>query len=232
MIRDLVYEALELVGPSPAAFLTLVLVGVTILTVIALGVPRATVVKGVLSVRATYLAIFFSLLVAINLVPLYALPLNDLHKFTDSGPEKSAVYQMYVVDDDDDLLRFDRRVVPTPTPPTAWPRNLVRRCSRETRTAIGRYLLHRARQYREAVERGAGRIRRALDFPRHHLDRRWTSEELASFGTFVELRVFRTTVRFEEHSYAVADRSTMQVFGVTTPDGYEPPRLSDLPRCS
>lgn len=232
MTLDTVYEALELVGVGPATVLALVLVGTALLTATALAVPGATVLPEGPPVRAAYLAVFFSLLVAVNLVPFYALPLEDLHKFTDSGPDESTVYRMHVLDDDDELLRFDRRIVPTPSPPTAWPRDLVRRCSRETRTAIGRYLLHRARQYRDAVERGAGRIRRAIDFPRHHLDRRWRSDELASVGPFVELRIYRTNVTFEERSYAVADRTTTQVFGVTTPDDYESPGLSELPRCS
>lgn len=181
-------------------------------------------------VRQGYLAVFFSLLLVVNLTSVTLLPIDDLHKFSGSAGPEEVVYQMYVVDEQDNQLRFDRRIVPTMSPPTEWP-GILMTCSPQERIQIGRYLLSRAQTYRESITQRSFPNGDWFDFPRHHLDYRWTKDILSSYERFTRLVIDKVTIRFEKQSYEVAARNSSTVFDVDLPDDYSPPKLSAVRRC-
>lgn len=183
-------------------------------------------------VRRGFLAVFFSVLLLVNLTSLTLLPVNDLYKFSEAADSEEVVYQMYVADGEGDRLRFDRRIVPTVSPPTSWPKVLLGFCSPDAREQLGRYLLSRAQTYRESLTRREFPTGDWVDFPRHHLDHRWTRRTVDSYGRFTELVIDEVTLRFEPNSHEVESRNRSTVYRVGFPDDYSRPDLSSLQRCS
>lgn len=178
-------------------------------------------------VRRVYVVCFFAGLLVVSVSVVQAYPLNDLHKFSFTGEDEEEVYKMYVVDGDGNELRFDRRVVPTYAPPpppySTMAEMLATRCTEREANLVGRYLLVRAESYRERVTTGGNPIE-WIDFPRHHIEDRWTASELEDFGPFTAIAVDRVDITFEPDSYAIRSRNVTRVRTVrasqnrTTPD--------------
>lgn len=183
-------------------------------------------------VRRVYVVCFFAGLLVVSVTVVQAYPLNDLHKFSFTGEDEETVYKMYVVDEDGNELRFDRRVVPTYAPPpppyTTMAEVLATRCTEREATLVGRYLLARAASYRERVTTGGSPLD-WVDFPRHHIEDRWTASQLEDFGTFTALAVDRVDITFEQDSYAIRSRNVTRVLTVrASPNRTAPARDSVL----
>jgi hypothetical protein len=170
-------------------------------------------------VREGYVAVFFVLLLLVNLSPaaFVVRPMEDLHKFSHVAPDEEVNHLIYVEDTAGRELRFDRRVVPTVSPASAVARGLATRCDPAAATAAGRYLLIEARDYRDRIENDSVRIGAAIDFPRHQADYRWTRDRLEPYGPFVALRVYEVRLRYAENGRTVATEERRAVFEVRLP---------------
>jgi hypothetical protein len=161
-----------------------------------------------------YLVVFFACLLVVNLTPgpYYLYPMEDLHKFSGVVSEEKINHLMYVEDSAGRELRFDRRIVPTVSPASAVARALATRCSPEESAAAGRYLLHRAREYRDRIESGSPGFAERVDFPRHQRDYRWTNARLEPYGRFVALTVYELRLVYAEDGLELASTDRTRVF--------------------
>lgn len=175
-------------------------------------------------VRQSYIAVFFACLLVVSLSPEgYEIrPIEDLHKFSSVAPEEKTNYLIYVEDSTGRELRFDRRVIPTVSPNDDVARALVDKCSPEESTAAGRYLLLRANEYRDGIERGSSSPLERITFPRHQRDFQWTADQLESFGPFVSLKVYKLHLTFAEGEYELRSTERELAFEVRIPANVTP----------
>lgn len=169
-------------------------------------------------VRPSYLAVFFTCLLLVNLTPSgYEIrPMEDLHKFSGVPPEEKVNYLIYVEDSAGRELRLDRRVIPTVSPNDDVARALAY-CTQEESTEAGRYLLFESREYRERIEQGSPGPAEWVDFPRHQQDFQWTEDELEQYGEFVTLKVYRLHLHFEEGGWELTSTERELAFEASLP---------------
>lgn len=189
-------------------------------------------------VRRTYVGLFLAGLFAVSVTAVHPFPLDDLHKFSATPTDEETIYKAYVVDENGDELRLDRRIVPGfAPPPPPYPTTasmLATRCSDREATHVGRYLLARATAYRERVAAGRDPFE-LVDFPRHHVEDRWTPAQLETYGAFTALTVYRVTITFEPESYAVRSRNVTRTLTVRAAENRSDPTAYSMPdwvRCS
>lgn len=191
------------------AFALAFFVGFFALALIAVLFPRHDLV------RRLYVGLFFAGLVAVSVSLLQLYPLADLQKFSWTASDEEVVHKAYVVDESGDRLRLDRRLVPTYAPPpppyTNVAATLATGCTEREAGYVGGYLLQRAAEYRERLADGGRGPLELVDFPRHHVEDRWTASELDEYGDFTAITVYRETISFEPDGYAVRSRNETRV---------------------
>jgi hypothetical protein len=166
-------------------------------------------------VRKSYLAMFFLGLLAVNLVPLSpVLPFSHLHKYTEASSNPTTYYQIYVVDESGDELRYDGDAAPPAGTLIGFGRGIATEYSEPKAESTAEYLLDHAITYRQRIRAGRG-IEPYLDFPPHALGYGWDRETLAEHGEFVGLRVYHVELRYTESGLGIEERDRTLVATTT-----------------
>lgn len=161
------------------------------LTAVAMAFHRRPLVRG------SYLAVFFSLLLLVNVSTLTLFPFMHWYKFSEPRTEELSTHLIKVVDSEGRELLYDARATPPLLGSSFYflGRQMEESYSEEKRSRVGRYLLAHACAYRERVESGSMRPLQWVAFPRHVLDYEWSRRELSSYSTFTAIRVYDVEIR-------------------------------------
>jgi hypothetical protein len=168
-------------------------------------------------VRTSYIAVFFSLLVVVNLVGAPALPLIDWHKFSDPPPQTYVEYEFHVVDADGNELDYDHRATLFVDGVTMSPlhKRMLNAYSPGKNEGIACYLLNRAREYRTTVQTRS--LLHFLRFPPHGLENTWSAEGLSRYSEFVGIRLYRLEMNTSTDGSEIGSSSGKTVFEFDRP---------------
>jgi hypothetical protein len=174
--------------------LAVFVVGFFTLTAIAIAYHRRPLV------RRGYLAVFFSLLLFVNVTTFTLFPFMHWYKFSEPRTEELSSHLIKVADSDGKELLYDARATPPLLGSSLYTLGyqMEEFYSEEKRSRVGRYLLAHACWYRERVERGSIRPLEWVEFPRHVLDYEWSRRELSTYAEFTAIRVYGVEIRTSE----------------------------------
>lgn len=167
-------------------------------------------------VRRSFIAVFFVFLLIPGLTGLATWPFFPWQLYDNAGPTDATFYEMRVVDNNGNELRYDARA--------AHPivGSISRRYARnmagtgwaaytENEAQIqGCYFLKQALEYRKRDLSPA----HPSVVPRHQWDMKWTRQQLDNYAEFTSLRVYRVNVLVAENGtqlQSVSDSRIMEV---------------------
>lgn len=164
-------------------------------------------------VSRTYLVWFFTILLVVNVaISVIPIPFVHWHKFSDPRPQEQTRYMLRVADADGDEIRYDNKAT--------WNvgganRATIRAKFRgefdaEQKRVVSSYLLQRANDRRTRLQRPPWV--RFLKFPPHGTGSTWTRENLAEFGPFVSISMYRVEVVTSEDGREIVSSSEDRVF--------------------
>jgi hypothetical protein len=169
-------------------------------------------------VRKSFVAIFFVGLLTVNVYPASPLlPFSHLHKYTGESSNPTTYYEIYVVDESGDELRYDGNAAPPAGFLARFATAITTDYSEPKAKSAAEYLLKRAIAYRQRIEDGRG-VAPHVDFPPHALGDSWDEKTLARHGEFVALRIYRVELRYAESGLSVESRDRTLAARLT-PDG-------------
>jgi hypothetical protein len=151
------------------------------------------------TVRTTYLAGFFALLLVVNLfAPVTPAPVIKWHKFSEVRDTEQTEYAFRVVDADGAELMYDEdATLNTGSVALSLVRlRMQNEFSPEKNAEVAQWLLDRANTRRTSVE--AASPARFLSFPRHGMSNAWTTEKLAGYSEFTSIRLYQIDVTTSE----------------------------------
>ncbi|SFK70591.1 hypothetical protein SAMN04487950_0688 [Halogranum rubrum] len=174
-----------------------------VVPVFVVGFFLAALVAIVLSrnrtVRTTYLAGFFVLLLVVNLfAPVTPAPVIKWHKFSEVRDTEQTEYAFRVVDADGTELMYDEdATLNTGSVALSLVRlRMQNEFSSEKNAEVAQWLLDRANTRRTSVE--AASPARFLSFPRHGMSNAWTAEKLAGYSEFTSIRLYQIDITTSE----------------------------------
>lgn len=179
--------------------------------------------------RRGYVAVFFAVLVVVNVTGLSLFPFMYWYKFSEPREQTVTSYEIRVADGNGNEIVYDARAAPPMlNSMSTLARQLDREYDRSTRRVVAQHLLESARDYRGRIDRGGFAPRGVLDFPRHTLDYRWTEERLTGYGTFTAVRVYALSTRTTDDGTTLEARTDRMVLEVT-PDRSDSRRERTVP---
>ena len=213
MIHLAIHELYRVLSNHQRGVLAVFFLGFFVLTAIAIAFQRRRYV------RTGYLAVFFSILLFVNVTSLTLFPFMHWYKFSEPRGEELTSHLVKVVDSDGEELLIDARA----TPPLIgssyyvlgyhvdrWYSHGTRRDER-IRREVGRYLLSHVCSYRDRIERGPVPLTDRIDFPRHTLDYEWSRRELADYSEFTAIRVYEVEIRTSEDGSRVTSYTETRI---------------------
>ncbi len=173
--------------------------------------------------RRAFTWVFVTLLLWFGLTGDMAWPFFGWHLYAYEGKTDLTFYEVRLADDAGRELRLDARAAP-PTMSTPLTRIGDRMAHLEPERAapIAAFLVDRAGDYRQRVEREGIARRPWWQFPPHQSGYRWTRDRLTGLGPFRELRVYRIEATFSPDGREVLERrEQLAARFVVTPEGGE-----------
>ncbi|WP_434531045.1 hypothetical protein ACODNH_05380 [Haloarcula sp. NS06] len=163
--------------------------------------------------RQTFVAGLLAALLILGFVGLAPLPLVELHKFSNEGPEEGYFHQVYVVDESGNELQYDVRA----TKPilnsrlSTYALNMVREYDEQERQESAAFLLTEAQQYRSNVANGRSPMQ-SLSFPRHEINYDWHNRDLSQYSEFVGIRIYLVEYSTSDDGTEVQSQSKELVY--------------------
>ncbi|SEO22743.1 hypothetical protein SAMN04487948_101206 [Halogranum amylolyticum] len=165
------------------------------------------------TVRNSYLAGFFALLVVVNLfAPVTPAPVIKWHKFSEVRGTEKTEYVFRVVDADGAELTYDdEATLNTGSVAPSYVRLKMQNEFTPAQNAeTAQWLLDRAAVHRERVTNPSPT--RFLYFPRHAMADTWTRETVADYSEFTGLRLYRVDMTFAEDGTEVTSYTETLVY--------------------
>lgn len=178
-------SAVELLGPLVPILTVVTLLGSVIVAGIAVYYQDRP------GVRKAFVLLFVFCLLSVTLTDLLFLPFIAWHKFPHAVDTDEVRYQIRIVDDAGQELRYDREA-PFPNDGIRVKTLATRMATsydQETNDEVAAYLLDKGREHRVTLANG-GRFLRPVRFPPHGLDIGWEQIDMSQYGEFVGIRVY------------------------------------------
>lgn len=179
-----------------------------------LGTAVAFYVRDRFYTRQAYVATFFTCLLLVSIVGIQFVPMVHFHKFASEGPEEHTDYELRMVDEQGNEITLDARAV-EPLPASRLSRlgnHMVNEYSEPEREATAAYVFEEGQSYRAYVESNPTIRADTVEFPRHGISYRWTSEELANYDDFTQLRVYEVQKVLTENGTEIERESSELVY--------------------
>ena len=186
----------------------------TFFVVFFLGTAFTFYVRDRFYTRQAYVATFFTCLLLVSIVGIQFVPMVHFHKFSSEGPEEHTDYELRMVDEQGNEIALDARAV-EPLPTSRLSRlgdHMVTEYSEPEREDTAAYVFEEARSYRAYVESDPTIRADTVEFPRHGVSDRWTSEELAKYDDFAQLRVYKVQKVLTEDGTGIETQSSELVY--------------------
>lgn len=144
----------------------------------------------------------------------------NMHKFTGTVDQEVTTYEMAVVDENGAELAYDQTAAPLVigTRHAHLAEDMVTEYDEQRQQAIATHLLVRATDHREDIKSGSSPLER-VHYPGHMDVDEWDREELANYGEFETIRVYETTIMYNDDSSGVEERTKTLRLEVTPPSG-------------
>ena len=151
--------------------------------------------------RETYVASTVAVLLVVNVVGMGGLlPFVDYHKYT-SAQNENYYYQHVTVEDvSGNEIRYDNRAIEPASVNTMY-----RQLDDDDIDVATVYLLERAIEHREDVERGEYDGLEQLRFPPPSLTHTWSVDDLEEMDEFVAVNVYQTHVMYEDENHDIQE---------------------------
>lgn len=162
-------------------------------------------------VVSVYLLAFYTCQAATGIVGT-VWPICSGRLYPRVEPTERKYYEIRVVDSNGQELKYDARALNLTT--ATWLHRLpgdMQGYTDEQNQELERYLLQKARGYRQVVERGALRIATLLKFPSHQFGFRWTKAMLHRYAEFTEIRRYRVRAVLSTDGRRLIDKTDEQL---------------------
>ena len=157
--------------------------------------------------RIAFLTVFVTFLCSAGFSGRIHWPFFGWHLYAHAAKHHITFYEVRVADARGRAIRLDARAAP---PTMATPLNRIAKRMKDLPgddgLRVANFLLRKATDYRTEVERRGHVDHPIWKFPPHQMGYRWTVDDLAHFGPFVELQVVRIDGLFTPDGRGVRER--------------------------
>jgi len=202
LVWELIKNTLEIFGISREFVRVAVFFGFYALTSIVLYLAHDK------NARRFYLGILLVAIITPMLISMTVWPFYQWSPLHSSGELNDTTYTIYLVDNEGDEIRLDRRAVPfiTDSLHRNYARKMLREYNRTENKKLSKYILSNSCRYRDNVDEID--LIGLLSFPKGQIDYKWKEEELKNISDFVGLRVYEREVVLSKNARIVSDSRT------------------------